>query len=65
MRVFQDQVLYLKHNLNAKAITSLEHELAAMTVGVSGLIGAMERSISRANDFVGSLNGQKSLPGPQ
>lgn len=62
LRVFQDQVLYLKHNLNAKAIASLEHELAAMTVGVTGLIGAMERSISRANDFVGSLNGQKVLP---
>jgi hypothetical protein len=62
LRVFQDQVLYLKHNLNAKAIASLEHELAAMTVGVTGLIGAMERSISRANDFVGSLNGQKALP---
>jgi len=62
LRVFQDQVLYLKHNLNAKAIASLEHELAAMTIGVTGLIGAMERSITRANDFVGSLNGQKALP---
>lgn len=62
LRVFQDQVLYLKHNLNAKAIASLEHELATMAVGVSGLIGAMERSINRANDFVESLNGQKALP---
>lgn len=62
LRVFQDQVLYLKHNLNAKAIASLEHELTAMAAGVSGLIGAMERSISRANDFVESLNGQKALP---
>jgi hypothetical protein len=62
--VFQDQVLYLKHNLNAKAVASLEHELAAMTVGVSGLIGAMERSIARANDFMTSLNGQKVLPAP-
>ena len=64
LSVFQDQVLYLKHNLNAKAIASLEHELDALTVGVSGLIGAMERSISRANDFVNSLNGSttKALP---
>jgi hypothetical protein len=64
LRVFQDQVLFLKHNLNAKAIASLEHELNAMTVGVSGLIGAMERSITRANAFVDSLNGpaQKALP---
>jgi hypothetical protein len=65
LRVFQDQVLYLKHNLNARAIASLEHELNAMAVGVTGLIGAMERSISRANDFVDSLNGAqaKALPG--
>ncbi|WP_232020438.1 DUF2959 domain-containing protein [Methylocaldum marinum] len=62
LSVFQDQVLFLKHNLNAKAIASLEHELAAMTVGVAGLITAMERSINRANDFVYSLNGQKVLP---
>ena len=62
--VFHDQVLYLKHNLNAKAIASLEHELNAMTAGVSGLIGAMEHSITRANAFVESLNGasQKALP---
>ncbi len=64
LRVFHDQVLYLKHNLNAKAIASLEHELNAMTAGVSGLIGAMEHSITRANAFVESLNGasQKALP---
>ena len=51
--VFRDHVLFLKHNLNA--IASLEHELNAMTVGVAGLIGAMERSITRANNFVESL----------
>lgn len=62
--VFHDQVLYLKHNLNANAIASLDHELRAMTVGVSGLIDAMERSINRANDFVGTLNATqpKALP---
>lgn len=64
LRVFQDQVLFLKHNLNAKAVASLENELHTMTTGVSGLISAMERSISRANDFVDSLNGPspKALP---
>ena len=57
LRVFQDQVLYLKHNLNARAIASLERELRVMSAGVAGLIGAMERSISRADLFVESLNG--------
>jgi hypothetical protein len=64
LSAFHDQVLYLKHNLNANAIASLEHELRAMTAGVSGLIGAMERSICRANDFVNTLNHPhpKALP---
>lgn len=64
LRVFQDQVLFLKHNLNARAVASLEHELQTMAMGVSGLIGAMERSISRANDFVDSLNNppHRALP---
>ena len=62
IHVFQDQVLFLKHNLNAQAIASLENELSAMTVNVASLIEAMERSIARANDFVESLNRQKVLP---
>ncbi len=60
--VFQDQVLFLKHNLNAQAITHLESELVTLTIGVSGLITAMERSIDRANSFMQNMNGQKALP---
>jgi hypothetical protein len=62
LRVFQDQVLFLKHNLNANAIASLENELVTMTISISGLITAMERSISRADAFVNALNGQRALP---
>lgn len=62
LRVFQDQVLFLKHNLNAQAIAHLENELVNLTTGVAGLITAMERSIERANTFVQSLNGRKALP---
>jgi hypothetical protein len=61
LRVFQDQVLFLKHNLNAQAINHLESELVTMSVGVAGLITAMERSIDRANSFMHNLNGQKAL----
>ncbi|PZN78060.1 MAG: DUF2959 domain-containing protein [Candidatus Methylumidiphilus alinenensis] len=60
--VFQDQVLFLKHNLNAQAITHLESELTTLTSGVAGLITAMERSIDRANSFMQNMNGQKALP---
>jgi len=62
LRVFQDQVLFLKHNLNAQAIASLQSELTTMTVGVAGLISAMERSIERADVFMRTLNSQKALP---
>jgi len=57
LNVFQDQVLYLKHNLNARAIISLEDELLGMASSVAGLIGAMERSIGRADEFVRTLTG--------
>lgn len=62
LRVFQDHVLFLKHNLNAQAIASLESELVTLTLGVSGLIKAMERSIERADVFMRTLNSQKVLP---
>jgi len=62
LRVFHDQVLFLKHNLNAQAIAALESELVTLTLGVAGLITAMERSIDRANMFMQSLNSQKVLP---
>ena len=62
LRVFQDQVLFLKHNLNAQAIAALESELVTLSIGVSGLITAMERSIDRANAFMTTLNNQKALP---
>jgi hypothetical protein len=60
--VFQDQVLFLKHNLNAQAVAHLEGELGSLAAGVSGLITAMERSIDRANSFMHTMNGQKALP---
>lgn len=59
---FQDQVLFLKHNLNAQAIASLQNELITVGIDIAGLIKAMEKSISEANKFVTSLANQKALP---
>ena len=61
LRIFHDQVLFLKHNLNAEAIASLEDELISMTSNAAGLIGAMERSIGRANDFVRTLSSTRAI----
>jgi hypothetical protein len=49
---FRDYVLYLKHNLNAQAVASLEGELAGIEADVSGLIREMQVSIEQARAFL-------------
>lgn len=53
---FNDYVLYLKHNLNAQAIASLKGEAANIQSEISRLIESMNRSISRADEFVKHMN---------
>jgi len=55
LSVFKDQVLYLKHNLNARAISSLKEELSGIESNVSILIDSMEKSINEANTFISSM----------
>ncbi|MEQ8858570.1 MAG: DUF2959 domain-containing protein [Pseudomonadales bacterium] len=55
LNTFRDYVLYLKHNLNAQAIASLEGELGGVQSDVSVLIRDMEASISEARSFVQSM----------
>ncbi len=52
---FRDHVLYLKHNLNAQAISSLKSELGGIESDVGRLIQDMERSISEAQSFIKAL----------
>jgi len=59
---FRDQVLFLKHNLNANAIAALQQEFSEIALDISQLIQAMEKSISEANHFVLVLVEQKNLP---
>ena len=55
LAAFHDQVLYLKHNLNAQAIASLQSELASIETDVARLIREMEASIKEANSFISSM----------
>ncbi|MGR9072934.1 MAG: DUF2959 domain-containing protein [Gammaproteobacteria bacterium] len=55
LSVFRDQVLYLKHNLNAQAIASLKGELRSIESDVSTLVKAMEQSINEANAFIRTI----------
>lgn len=55
LTVFRDQVMFLKHNLNAQAITSLKGELGNIESDVSALIASMENSIDEANAFINTM----------
>ena len=51
----RDQVLYLKHNLNAKAIAGLSEELVTVQTTVAQLVKEMESAIAKADSFISSL----------
>jgi predicted nucleic acid-binding Zn-ribbon protein len=52
----RDQVLFIKHNLNAQAIASLQSELATIETDVASLIRDMEASIAEANEFIEAMS---------
>lgn len=49
---FRDQVLWLKHNLNAQAIASLQGEVSIIEADVASLIKDLEAAIAAADEFV-------------
>jgi uncharacterized phage infection (PIP) family protein YhgE len=55
LNAFRDQVLYLKHNLNAQAIASLQNELVEVESDIADLISEMEKSIGEANSFIKTM----------
>ncbi len=56
LTLFRDQVLFLRHNLNARAIGSLESELHDIEAATSSAIAEMEKSILEATRFISSLS---------
>ena len=52
---FRDQVLFLKHNLNARAIASLQTELISVETEVNSLIRDMNASIKEADEFINAM----------
>ena len=55
LRPLRDQVLYLKHNLNAQALSSLKGELLKVDAQVDQLVKDMNRSIAEADKFIQGL----------
>lgn len=52
LNAFRDRVLYLKHNLNARAIASLRAQRAKVEADIGALIEDMNRSIREADAFI-------------
>jgi len=55
LRTFNDQVLYLKHNLNAQAVGSLQSELRSVEANTAALIREMNASIAEAEKFIATM----------
>jgi hypothetical protein len=55
LAVFRDQVLYLKHNLNAKALASLGDESAQIETDVNGLLQDLSAAIAEADRFIQTM----------
>lgn len=52
---FRDQVLFLKHNLNAQALSSLQKEALNIQDDISKLLAEMNQSIRQADNFIRAL----------
>ncbi|MBT8058420.1 MAG: DUF2959 domain-containing protein [Xanthomonadales bacterium] len=55
LEAFQDQVLALKHNLNARAIGALRNELDSIERETARLIAEMQKAIDEADAFIQSM----------
>lgn len=51
----RDQVLFMKHNLNARAIAGLDSEVDSIQANVDRLVHDMDGAIAQADSFIASL----------
>jgi hypothetical protein len=54
----RDQVLFMKHNLNARAIAGLSDEMVNVQTNVDKLVTDMESAIAQADKFIASLQAE-------
>ncbi|SEI65597.1 Protein of unknown function [Allopseudospirillum japonicum] len=58
LTTLRDNVLFLKHNLNAQAIGALKAEFAGLETNIQHLIRNMQASIEHSNQFIQEVNAQ-------
>lgn len=56
LATLQDNVLYLKHNLNARAIGALKGEFRGIQQDIELLMRDMQRAIKQSDSFIKSMN---------
>lgn len=55
LQPLRDQVLFLKHNLNARAVAGLKGEVTRVDAQVNQLVTELNRAIAEANRFIADL----------
>ncbi len=58
LAAFKDRVLFLKHNLNANAISSLKVQGETVKTDINSLIMDMNKSIAEADSFIKSMSNE-------
>ena len=58
LSALRDNVLYLKHNLNASAIGALQGEFNGVKKEINQLISEMNKAIAESNSFISSMKSQ-------
>ena len=56
LKPLRDRVLFLKHNLNARALGALTRELDTMRTDVDELVADLQRSIAEADAFIQDMD---------
>jgi Protein of unknown function (DUF2959) len=60
----RDRVLFLKHNLNARALGALTKELDEVTGEVDVLIADLQKSVAEADSFIAEMDRVKKADNP-
>jgi Skp family chaperone for outer membrane proteins len=58
LSALRDNVLYLKHNLNASAIGALQGEFDGIKKEIKQLVSEMNKAIAESNSFISSIKSQ-------
>ncbi|MEC4726873.1 DUF2959 domain-containing protein [Shewanella sp. D64] len=59
LTAMKDNMLYLKHNLNAQAIGAIKGEFTSLQTDISSLIKEMNKSIAESTKFIAAIEGTK------